>query len=46
MAIVKELVEIQLEKDSKHSVAECTYSIITDLDGNTFLQIKKVISDL
>lgn len=38
MAIVNRLEKINLEKDSKHSEVNCTYSII-EVDGNKFLQV-------
>ena len=39
MAIVKHLKHQQLEKDTRHTEADCTYSIITDSEGNRLLQI-------
>ena len=39
MAIVRHLKRQQLETDSKHTEAECTYSIVTDRNGHTYLQI-------
>jgi hypothetical protein len=39
MAIVRRLERIVLEKDTRHTEAECTYSIVTDGDGRKCLQI-------
>ena len=39
MAIVKKLESIQLERGSKHTEVNCTYSIITDEKGSKCLQI-------
>jgi hypothetical protein len=39
MATVNALRKIALERDSKHSNAECTYSVITDELGQKLLQI-------
>ena len=39
MAIVRKLDPLTLEKDSKHSEVDCTYSIVTDEQGKRFLQI-------
>lgn len=39
MAIVRKLDPLTLEKDSKHSEVDCTYSIVTDNQGKKFLQI-------
>jgi hypothetical protein len=39
MAIVRELDPIKLDRDSKHSEVDCTYSIIEDEKGDKYLQI-------
>ena len=39
MAIVKKLTKFQLEKESKHSEVDCTYSIVESNDGIKYLQI-------
>ena len=39
MAIVRKLDPIQLDRDSKHSEVDCTYSVIEDDKGNKYLQI-------
>lgn len=39
MAIVRHLEEQQLTIEAPHSETECTYSIVRDRDGTTFLQI-------
>ena len=39
MAIVRRLDPLTLEKDSKHTEVDCTYSIITDTKGVKYLQI-------
>jgi hypothetical protein len=39
MAIIRELQARVLEKDSRHTDARCTYSIVTDSDGTKLLQI-------
>ena len=39
MAIVRRLKPLKLEKDSKHTEVDCTYSIITDRNGSKYLQI-------
>jgi hypothetical protein len=38
MAIVRELIKLEMEKQSTHSEVKATYSIVTTDDG-TFLQI-------
>ena len=38
MAIVRQLEKINLERDSRHTEVECTYSIINEPDG-VYLQI-------
>ena len=38
MAIVRKLERLSLERDSKHTEVECTYSIINASDGD-YLQI-------
>ena len=38
MAIVRKLEQIQLERDSKHSEVNSTYTVVTNDDGK-FLQI-------
>lgn len=38
MAIVRKLEKITLERDSKHTEVECTYSVINSVDGS-YLQI-------
>jgi len=39
LAIIRKLEPLNLERDSKHSEVECTYSIVTDERGNKLLQI-------
>jgi len=39
MAIVRKLDPIQLERDSRHSEVNCTYSIVIDDMGDKYLQI-------
>ena len=39
MAIVRKLDPIKLDRDSKHSEVDCTYSVIEDTIGNKYLQI-------
>lgn len=39
MAIVRRLKPINLERDAPHREVECTYSIIHDDDGRTYLQL-------
>ena len=39
MAIVRKLEPIHLERDSKHSEVDCTYSVVEDDKGNKYLQI-------
>ena len=39
MAIVRRLEHLALEKDTAHTEAECTYSIIHDDKGEAYLQI-------
>jgi hypothetical protein len=39
MAIVRQLTHLALEKDTPHSEADCTYSIIHDEVGRKYLQI-------
>jgi hypothetical protein len=39
MAIIRELRARVLEKDTRHTDAKCTYSIVTDWDGTKLLQI-------
>ena len=39
MAIVRKLDPLTLEKDSKHSEVDCTYSIVTNDEGKKYLQI-------
>ena len=39
MAIVRKLEPIQLDRDSKHSEVDCTYSIVTDGKGQKYLQV-------
>ena len=39
MAIVRKLDLLTLEKDSKHSEVDCTYSIVTDNKGLKYLQV-------
>lgn len=38
MALVNKLVQQNLEKDSKHSIVDCTYTVIQN-NGENFLQI-------
>lgn len=39
MALVRTIKHIDLDKDSPHSEAECTYSIVTAPDGTRLLQL-------
>jgi len=39
MAVVRRLEHMSLDKDSPHTNAECTYSIVTDDQGHRYLQI-------
>ncbi|MFC1857515.1 methionyl-tRNA formyltransferase, partial [Thermodesulfobacteriota bacterium] len=39
MAIVRRLDPIKLDRDSKHSEVDCTYSIVEDDKENKYLQI-------
>jgi len=39
MAIVRKMESITLERDSKHSEVDATYSTITSANGEKFLQI-------
>ena len=39
MAIVRKLTQVQLEKESKHTEVDCTYSIVESNDGIKCLQI-------
>ena len=39
MAIVRRLTQLALEKDTPHSEADCTYSIIHDEAGRKYLQV-------
>lgn len=39
MAIVHKLERVELERDSKHTEVNCTYSIVSDESGNKYLQI-------
>jgi hypothetical protein len=39
MAIVRHLEKLSLSVEAPHSETECTYSIIRDRDGTTYLQV-------
>ena len=39
MAIVRKMEPVRLERDSKHSEVNCTYSIVTDDSGIRYLQV-------
>jgi hypothetical protein len=39
MAVVHRLEQLTLEKDSPHSEADCTYSIVSDDQGQRYLQV-------
>jgi len=39
LAIVRKLSRIQLEKDTKHTEVNCTYSVVESEDGKRYLQI-------
>lgn len=39
MAIVKNIAHQVLERDSKHTEAECTFDVITDAKGYKYLQL-------
>ena len=39
MAIVRKLDPIKLDRESRHSEVDCTYSVIEDEKGDKYLQI-------
>jgi hypothetical protein len=39
MAIVRHLEEQSLSVEARHTETECTYSIVRDRDGTTYLQV-------
>ena len=39
MAIVRRLSPVTLERETRHSEAECTYSIVSDDQGRRYLQV-------
>lgn len=39
MAIIRKLVPVTLDRDSRHTEVECTYTIVADDDGKKYLQI-------
>lgn len=39
MAIVKNIEHQALERDSKHTEAECTFDVVTDVEGHKYLQL-------
>jgi hypothetical protein len=39
MAVVHRMEQLTLEKDSPHSEADCTYSIVSDDQGQRYLQV-------
>jgi len=45
MAIVKKLTRLQLEKDTKHTDVDCTYSVVESNGGEKHLQIDTYGSD-
>ena len=43
MALIRQLRHQALEKDSRHTEAECIYSIVTDKHGHKLLQIDPLV---
>jgi hypothetical protein len=39
MAIVRRLAPVTLERETRHSEAECTYSIVSDDQGHRYFQV-------
>ncbi|PLC52828.1 hypothetical protein CR155_15565 [Pollutimonas nitritireducens] len=39
MAIVKNIAHQALDRDSKHTEAECTFDVVTDAEGHKYLQL-------
>lgn len=39
MAIIRKMEKIELERDTRHTEVDCTYSIISNPDGKKYLQI-------
>lgn len=39
MAIIRKMEKIALERDTRHTEVDCTYSIISNPDGEKYLQI-------
>jgi hypothetical protein len=39
MAIVRQLTELHLERDSRHTEVSGTYTVVSDSDGAKYLQI-------
>jgi hypothetical protein len=39
MAIVRRLAPVTLERETRHSEVECTYSIVSDNQGRRYLQV-------
>jgi hypothetical protein len=39
MAVVRKIEPVILDRDSKHTEVDCTYTIISDVDGKKYLQI-------
>lgn len=39
MAIIRKMEKIELERDTRHTEVDCTYSIILNPDGKKYLQI-------
>lgn len=39
MAIIRKLDQIQLDRDSKHSEMDCTYSVVEDDRGDKYLWV-------
>lgn len=39
MAIVKNIAHQALERDSRHTEAECTFDVVTDPEGHKYLQL-------
>ncbi len=39
MALVKNIIHQPLERDSKHSEVDCTYSLVVNSEGKKMLQI-------
>jgi hypothetical protein len=45
MAIVRKLTQQALQRDSRHTECDCTYSIVHDSNGKRYLQLDTYGSD-